>query len=76
MIFTPKRSLSICSDCTGQEAGWQQAVDSAELRPILSDDLVQALAGAGFDDTSLHGGYDRSPFRPEQSGDLIAVATR
>jgi hypothetical protein len=58
------------------ESGWEQAVDSTELRPILCDDLAEALADARFGDLELYGGYDGSAFRRDESDDLIAVATR
>jgi hypothetical protein len=58
------------------EDGWVQDVESTELRPIFGDDLARALATAGFDQVTLYGGYDGSPFEPAESGDLIAVARR
>jgi glycine/sarcosine N-methyltransferase len=58
------------------EDGWVQDVESTELRPIFGDDLARALAAAGFDQITLYGSYDGSPFEPTQSGDLIAVARR
>lgn len=58
------------------EAGWEQDVDSTELRPIFRDDLARGLAAAGFDRVAFHGGYDGSLFDPAQSGDLVAVARR
>ena len=56
--------------------GWVQDVDSTELRPIFGHDLARALAAAGFDQIALYGSYDGSPFEPDESGDLIAVARR
>lgn len=56
--------------------GWAQDAESTELRPIFSRDLARALDAAGFEPVLFHGSYDGSPFSPEESGDLIAVARR
>jgi len=56
--------------------GWSQDVESTKLRPIFAQDLISALAMAGFEPITLHGSYDGSPFDPAGSGDLIAVAVR
>ena len=58
------------------EDGWGQDVESTELRPIFGDELARALAAAGFDQVTLYGSYDGSPFEPVESDDLIAVARR
>lgn len=55
---------------------WQQEVDATELRPILRDDLAEALAAAGFGSAEFYGGYDGSAFDAASSGDLIAVARK
>jgi ubiquinone/menaquinone biosynthesis C-methylase UbiE len=56
--------------------GWEQAVESTELRPIFRDEFAVALEAAGFDRVLFYGSYDGSTFDPTQSGDLIAVARR
>ncbi len=58
------------------DQGWQQDVESTELRPIFGHDLAVALEAAGFESSIFYGSYDGSPFDPARSGDLIAVATR
>jgi SAM-dependent methyltransferase len=58
------------------EQGWDQDIESTELRPIFRDDLVHGLGSAGFGQVLLYGSYDGSSFDPAQSGDLISVATR
>ena len=55
---------------------WTQDVESTELRPIFHDGLAGALGRAGFFRAAFHGGYDRSPFDPAHSSDLIAVAQK
>ena len=54
--------------------GWAQDVDATRLRPIFGDELALGLRDAGFDPVELYGGYDRNPFDPDTSGDLLAVA--
>jgi glycine/sarcosine N-methyltransferase len=54
--------------------GWAQDVDATRLRPIFRDEMALGLREAGFDRVELYGGYDRSAFDPQMSGDLLAVA--
>ena len=54
--------------------GWAQDVDATRLRPIFRDEMVLELREAGFDEIDLYGGYDRSAFDPDTSGDLLVVA--
>jgi glycine/sarcosine N-methyltransferase len=56
--------------------GWDYRVDAAELRPIFCADLAAALEAAGFGQAVFYGDYGFSPFDPETSGDLIAVAAQ
>ena len=56
--------------------GWEQNVDSTELRPILQKDLLAQLASSGFGPVVCYGGYDGAAFDASESGDLIVVATR
>jgi glycine/sarcosine N-methyltransferase len=58
------------------EDGWEQDVESTELRPIFRDDLADALAAVSLGDLAFYGSYDGSAFDPVHSGDLIAVAKR
>jgi glycine/sarcosine N-methyltransferase len=54
--------------------GWEQDVESTELRPIFSREMAALLAQAGFGDVAFYGDYQGSAFDADQSGDLIAVA--
>lgn len=56
--------------------GWVQDIESTELRPIFAGELAEGLRSAGFGQMELLGGYDRSPFDPEESGDLLVVARK
>jgi glycine/sarcosine N-methyltransferase len=58
------------------DQGWEQTVESTELRPIFRDEFAVALEAAGFEGSLFYGSYDGSPFDPSRSGDLIALATR
>jgi len=56
--------------------GWVQGVESTELRPIFAAELAEGLRSAGLGQALLFGGYDRSPFHPDDSGDLLVVARK
>jgi glycine/sarcosine N-methyltransferase len=56
--------------------GWVQDVEATELRPIFAGELAEGLRDAGFGQVQLYGGYDRSPFNPDDSGDLLVVARK
>ena len=56
--------------------GWGFRVDATKLRPTFCDDLATALEAAGFRAVDFYGDYHGTPFDPEVSGDLIAVAQR
>jgi glycine/sarcosine N-methyltransferase len=56
--------------------GWQQDVDSTELRPIFWRKMVAVLAQAGFEGIDLYGDYQSATFEADRSGDLIALARR
>jgi glycine/sarcosine N-methyltransferase len=55
---------------TGQ-ADWQQKVDSTRLYPLRRDELVLALATAGFQQIVCYGSMSGEPFDPHTSGNLI-----
>ena len=56
--------------------GWKQFARSGILYAISPEQITRWSASAGLTIESLHGGYDRRPFDPSTSGDLIIVATR
>ena len=56
--------------------GWVQDVESTELRPVFAGELAAGLRAAGFGQILQYGGYDRSPFHPDDSGDLLVVARK
>ncbi len=58
------------------DEGWDQDVESTELRPLFRDGLAQALDGAGFGEATFYGSYGGEAFDPAESGDLIAIARR
>jgi SAM-dependent methyltransferase len=53
---------------------WTYSAGATDLRPIFSEDLTQLLQQTGFAEVELYGDYDQNPYRPDRSGDLIAVA--
>jgi glycine/sarcosine N-methyltransferase len=58
------------------QEGWQQDVESTELRPIFRHELAAALTDAGFEEIRLYGSYQGTEFNIRESGDLIAVGRR
>lgn len=55
---------------------WSFRAEATRLRPILQRELAGMLAIVGFAPVEYYGGYDRAPFEPARSNDLIFVATR
>jgi SAM-dependent methyltransferase len=49
---------------------------SVKLRAWTWAELRSVFGEAGFRSIEAHGSYDRKPFEPEQSPDIIGVATR
>jgi glycine/sarcosine N-methyltransferase len=58
------------------QGGWQHRVESTQLQPVLSSQLLATLDGAGFTTPRLCGSYAAEPYRPLESNDLIVVARR
>ncbi len=58
-----------------EETGnWVQSVQSTQLRPLLSAELLSAFQDAGFESISCYGDLTGSVFNPESSGNLVIVA--
>ncbi len=55
-------------------ASWSVQVNSTLQRPLLQQDLDEALTLAGMDDIWHFGGLDGSAFNREESPDLVIVA--
>jgi hypothetical protein len=47
---------------------------SSVLRPLKDEELIGFLARAGFASIELFGSYDRAPYAPLDSHDVLAVA--
>ena len=58
------------------EDTWRQRAHCGTLYPVCPVEIRDWCKSAGLRIDDLWGGYDRSPFDPEQSVDLIVVATR
>jgi SAM-dependent methyltransferase len=63
--------LTLCREPDGR---WQQQVNTTRLFPLMRDPLVKALQDAGFDQVTVYGGLDGSPFDPNASGNLVLSA--
>jgi glycine/sarcosine N-methyltransferase len=55
---------------------WSQSVSATRLYPLISQEMLQALARAGFTGIQIYGGMNGSPFDPHTSGNLVIVARR
>ncbi len=55
---------------------WDYEVQATELWPICRDHLVEELKASGFSEITCYGNLRRSPFIPEQSGNLVVVAQK
>jgi ubiquinone/menaquinone biosynthesis C-methylase UbiE len=53
---------------------WSQNVVSSRLRPLLQDELLQALEQAGFESISSFGNLSGDAFEPESSGNLVILS--
>lgn len=54
--------------------GWSYTLESTELRPIFSQELANLLRQVGFGEVEFYGDYRFSPYKREESDDLIAIA--
>ena len=52
----------------------RERLESTELRPILKEDLLQAIKAAGFSDVQLHGSIALDDYRGPESKDLVVLA--
>jgi len=55
---------------------WRQFARTGHLYPVGRDWLMQRLDDCGLEPLHCWGGYDRSPYDPVTSNDLIVVANR
>lgn len=55
---------------------WSVQVHSTLQRPQFAESLAAQIAGEGFALEARYGGFDRAPFDPRRSADLVLVARR
>ena len=58
------------------EGQWRVQVHSTPQRPFLEKDALTVLPAVGFEVIELYGGYDKTAFDMEGSGDLIVVGRK
>jgi len=58
------------------DQGWTQSITETLLRPLLQDELGQALAAAGFGEITWFGDLAGSAFDQKASGNLVFVAQK
>jgi glycine/sarcosine N-methyltransferase len=56
--------------------GVTHATESVRLRPVLAEELLPLLRGAGFDSIRTFGGISMEEFDPGASKDLVILATQ
>lgn len=55
---------------------WRQRVSSTVHRPIPLQELAAALKRVGFVDLAVYGNWNREPFNPAESSDLVVLAQK
>ena len=55
---------------------WSQQVAAVRLWPLRRDELVEALATAGFGEITCWGDMQGAPFEPNWSPNLVVTARR
>jgi glycine/sarcosine N-methyltransferase len=58
------------------DGSWDYWTGSTELRPVFAEELLRQLGRAGFSSVESYADYSSSPYRPEESGDLLVVARK
>jgi len=69
-------SFNLLTLTRGENEPWQQRVVTSKLRPLLAEELTQAVAAAGFSRIVQYGALDGSPFSPQESGNLVITAEK
>ena len=65
-----------CPEHSEGAGEWRQQVRATRLWPQRRDDLVAALAAAGFGDIACWGDMQGAPFDPDRSPNLVLTARR
>jgi SAM-dependent methyltransferase len=55
---------------------WSQRVTASRLRPLVQEDLTEALGAAGFAGIACWGDMQGAPFDPQASPNLVVTARR
>lgn len=55
---------------------WRMEAERTELYPIQQDEIEKILLEIGFTNVKFYGDYEKKPYDPNTSGDLIIVATK
>lgn len=70
------RTLLSLSFYARSGAEYSSVAETAVLQHLTLDALTSVAARSGFEPPEAHGGYDRSPFDPRTSPDLICLFQR
>jgi glycine/sarcosine N-methyltransferase len=76
--FNPDGSLTFnVVTCEREGRGdWHERVDTTRLYPWRSDELVEALTRAGFEQVQCYGNMAGAPYDRQSSGDIVLTARR
>ena len=69
-------SVNVTNITLWRDSKWRYRAHAGTLYPVGPDQLQEWCRSAGLRVDKTWGGYDRKPFEPEQSTDLLIVATR
>lgn len=69
-------SVNVTNITLWRDSGWEYRAHTGTLYPVGPDQLQEWCRSAGLRVDKTWGSYNRTPFEPEQSTDLLIVATR
>ncbi|MFQ5490775.1 MAG: class I SAM-dependent methyltransferase [Phycisphaerae bacterium] len=72
----PQGATRITGVTMWHDGAWQKRAHAGQLYPVTQTELTDLCDQAGLDVTACLGAYDRSPFDPAASQDLILIARR
>ena len=69
-------SVNVTNITLWQDSGWEYRAHTGTLYPVEPDQLQEWCRSSGLRVDKTWGSYNRKPFEPERSTDLLIVSTR